>query len=251
MDKNSFINQFKSDLKILGVRSGGVLMVHPALRSFGYVPGGAKTVIDGLIQTVGESGTLLMPALSWENVTPENPVFNLTDTPSCVGMIAETFRCLPQTIRSMHPTHSVSAFGPLAVELTTTHQLDNTPCGPNSPFRKLPKYNAQILMLACGLAYNTSLHAIEELVNPPYLFEIPINYSLTDIDNITYEKEYIPHNFIGWQQRYDRVARVLKEPDLLTSQVVGTNSHLLEASSLWDISLNFIKQDPLYFVEQV
>jgi aminoglycoside 3-N-acetyltransferase len=251
MDKNSFINQFKSDLKQLGVRSGGILMVHPALRPFGFVPGGPQIIIESILQVIGESGTLLMPALSWENVTPENPVFNVSETPSCVGIIAETFRCLPQTIRSLHPTHSVSAFGPLAEELTSTHQLDNTPCGPNSPFRKLPIYNGQILMLACSLAYNTSLHAIEELINPPYLFETPINYSVTDVYKNTYDKTYIPHNFIGWVQRYDRVAMILKEPSLFSGQVVGTNSHLLEASSLWNISLNFLEQDPLYFIERM
>ena len=33
-------------------------------------------------------------------------------------------------------------------------------------------------MLGCGLRPNTSMHAIEELVEPPYLFGPPLSYQL-------------------------------------------------------------------------
>jgi aminoglycoside 3-N-acetyltransferase len=250
MFKTAFLNHFVSDLLALGVCPGGVLLVHPALRPFGYVPGGANTVIEGLLITLGEKGTLLMPALSWENVTPKNPIFDLNHTPSCVGIIAETFRLDPRTQRSLHPTHSVCGLGPLTETILANHSDDHTPCGTNSPFHQLPTLKGQILMLACGLIYNTSMHAIEEQVEPPYLYNPPILYTLIDENSHKSEKEYIPHNFRGWVQRYDRVANILSTPDLCSGLVVGTKSYLIEAQALWKAAFPVLAHDPLYFIDR-
>lgn len=251
MDETKFIKQFSEDLLILGVRSGGNLLVHPALRPFGHVPGGPHTIIKGLLSTIGSEGTLLMPALSWENVTPQNPVFDLENTPSCVGLIAETFRLNLDSIRSIHPTHSVCAVGPNAHKLLQDHWLDDTPCGPNSPFHKLQEVKSQILMLACDLHYNTSMHAIEELVEPPYLFDPPIFYTITDKDKNTYKKRYRPHNFRGWRQRYDRVENFLFKPHLRSGLVVGVNSYLIDVRKLWKESRRILHASPLYFIDRV
>ena len=82
------------NLLALGVRRGGVLLVHSSLRALGMVPGGPSTIILGLLETLGEQGTLLMPALSYAQVTPQNPYFDQRCTPSNVGAIPEAFRAM-------------------------------------------------------------------------------------------------------------------------------------------------------------
>lgn len=246
-----FLEQFTRDLLALGVRPGGVLMVHSALRPFGWVPGGAETIIQGLLSAIGSEGTLLMPALSYEHVTPEDPVFDVRYTPPCVGAIAEAFRRRARTRRSLHPTHSVCAVGPLTDELLIPHAQDSTPCGPHSPFHRLPQFDGQILMLACSLIYNTSLHAIEEMVIPPYLFNPPLEYQLTDEHGNTFRKMYTPHNFAGWSQRYERVSTILTEPALRCQPVRGVPSYLLEARDLWPAALAALEREPLFFVDEV
>ena len=151
--------QLRDDLLGLGLRPGGVVMVHSSLRALGQVSGGAETVIDGLLAALGPDGTLLMPALTYKHVTPDKPHFDALRTPSNVGIIPETFRRRRGTRRSVHPTHSVCGVGPLAALILDPHNADTTPCGPHSPFHSLPKYNGQILMLGCGLEPNTSMHA--------------------------------------------------------------------------------------------
>lgn len=247
---DAFVDKLVADLLALGVRPGGALLVHASLKSLGSVPGGAESVIRALLAALGKGGTLLMPALTYESVTPLNPVFIQNQTPSCIGIIPETFRLRPGTRRSLHPTHSVCAVGPLTEELLLPHAQDTTPCGPNSPFRRLPELNGQILMLGCGLEPNTSIHAIEEIVEPPYLFDPPLRYTLTDESGHTFEKEYIPHNFIGWQQRYERVAEILSEPALRAGRVYGAQAHLIEASGLWEAALGQLRGDALFFVEK-
>ena len=251
MNKTDFIDSFSANLRALGVRPGGVLLVHSSLKSMGNVPGGPETVIQGLVKTLGDAGTLLLPSLTYETVTRQKPVFDIRSTPSCVGAITEYFRTRPGTLRSLHPTHSVCAVGHRAEELLAEHALDSTPCGTHSPFRLLPEVRGQILMLGCGLRPNTSMHAIEELVIPPYLFNPPITYTLTNQYGKTYQKRYITLNFVSWLQRYDRVSEVLNRSSLHTGIIAGAKTYLIEARSLWKSALSTLKNDPFFFVERI
>lgn len=53
----------KQGLLDIGVHSGMILEVHSSLSSFGYVDGGADTVIEALKETVGKDGSIFMPSL--------------------------------------------------------------------------------------------------------------------------------------------------------------------------------------------
>jgi aminoglycoside 3-N-acetyltransferase len=246
------VNEVMSeDLLILGLRSGGVVMVHSSLKSFGWLPQGAEMVIQALLGALGEYGTLLMPALTYETVRSYNPIFDSRSTPVCVGTIPETFRTRPGTQRSMHPTHSVCGTGPLVDELLSPHIEDSTPCGSNSPFHRLPDFQGQILMLGCGLKPNTSMHAIEELVEPPYLFGKPLVYTLIDEEGHITQKEYIRHNFCGWEQRYDRVGKILDWPHLKFGKVGMAPAYLIEASALKAAALAAIRKEPYFFVDPI
>jgi len=246
-----YLSRLAHDLLALGVRPGGVLLVHSSLRSLGRSPGGAETVLQGLLAALGESGTLLLPALSYEHVVPSAPVFDVRQTPSNVGVIPETFRLRPGTRRSIHPTHSVCAVGPQTAALLEEHLEDHTPCGPHSPFHKLPQAGGQILMLGCGLEPNTSMHAIEEMVIPPYLFDPPLTYQLTLETGQAIAKTYTPHNFRGWRQRYDRIEPRLSAPGLRSGRVLAAQAYLIEAEALWQAGLAALKTDPLFFVEKM
>ncbi len=237
------------DLRALGVREGGVLLVHSSLRALGYVEGGPETVIQGLLGALGPEGALLMPALSYEHVTPEHPVFDVRHTPSNVGAIPEYFRTQPGTRRSVHPTHSVCAVGPRTGEMLDDHLLDDTPCGPHSPFHKLRDVNGQLLMLGCGLYANTSMHAIEELIEPPYLYAQPITYRLIHADGHVTTQIYRPHSFRHHEQRYDRVADVLGEPALHRGRALAAEVYLIDVPAMWDAALAALRRDPLYFVD--
>ena len=48
--KDDFMCAFHS----LGLEKGHTLMVHTSLSKFGYVCGGAQTIIEALLETVGE-----------------------------------------------------------------------------------------------------------------------------------------------------------------------------------------------------
>ncbi len=246
---NQIVPQIVEDLKALGVRPNGVLLVHASLRSLGPIAGGAESVIQSLRAALGDDGTLLLPGLSYKTVNTANPKFDVLATPSCVGALPEYFRLRPGTLRSLHPTHSVCGVGMRAQDLLSGHENDRTPCGPNSPFHKLPQVNGQILFLGCGLRPNTSMHAIEELSEPPYLFGDVLDYEMVDENGRVFTMPIRRHNFNGWIQRYDRVADIMST-GLKRGKVLQADCHLIEATELWTAVHQKRKEAPLFFVDQ-
>lgn len=53
-------------LREVGLEKGDAVMVHTSLKRMGYVCGGAQTVIEALMEVVGENGTIMMPTQSWK-----------------------------------------------------------------------------------------------------------------------------------------------------------------------------------------
>ena len=166
-----------SDLRRLGVRPGDCLMVHSSLASIGRVLGGAPEVVRALLDSIGDHGTLVMPAFSpevsdpagWTDTIPPAelararasvPAFDVDTTPTTMGLIPETFRRWPQTLRSTHPQVSVCARGPLAAMLVESHPLAWGQ-GAGSPFERLVKHDARLLLLGVGFNRATLLHFAE------------------------------------------------------------------------------------------
>lgn len=151
----------------IGLPRDGVLIVHCGFRGASRKGARAEAFIEGLLEHLRD-GTLLMPAMSWRIVTREKPFFDEIETPSHVGVVAETFRLAYASHRSIHPTHSVAAAGRLAREMTDGHQHGDTPCPPHSPFGRLKDVDAAILMFGVGFESCTAIHCAEEAVAPDF-----------------------------------------------------------------------------------
>lgn len=239
------------DLTVIGIHKGDTVLVHSSMKSLGgEVKGGYAAVIESLLTVLGPDGTLLMPALSYSTVTKENPFFSVNRTPSCVGKMTEAFRTMPGVLRSVHPTHSVCAYGKLAKELTGFHIQDRTPVGPNSPFRRLMAFEGKLLMLGCGLTYTTFMHAVEEEAGVPYCLSphsVDFECELSSGEKIT--TVHTPHNFAGVIQRYDRAADLLDGRDMIQGKIAAADCYLIDSNALWKKGLAKAKECPLYFVD--
>ena len=163
-------------LKNVGLQIGDTVMVHTSLSRIGYVCGGAQTVIEALIETVGVEGTIMMPTQSWKNLDPETgvhwdadeadwdkirenwPAYDKAITPTnTMGAVAEMFRSWPGAVRSDHPARSVAAWGKNAVYLTKNHDLSDI-FGDTSPIGKLYELDGKVLLIGVDHDKNTSLH---------------------------------------------------------------------------------------------
>jgi aminoglycoside 3-N-acetyltransferase len=234
-----------SDLKSLGVRPGGVLMVHSSLSSLGYVWGGAATVIQSLLEVLGPTGTLVMPTHSWDVMEAGCRVFHVRETKSCVGAITEEFRRMPGALRSVHPSHSIAAIGPLAAELVSGHETCSTPCGIGTPYEKICRTNGQVLFVGTTLDSNTIYHTIEAMAGLSYLMKSSAD-TFTIVDQAGEKKELtvwrhkagIPRRFSDWQDF------LTKEGVINAGKAGKARALLLEATTFLDMMLDRVRRDP-------
>lgn len=172
------------DFKKIGIKAGINLMVHSSLSQIGWVIGGAFTVVETLIELIGEEGTIVMPAATpyclhpsqwnddkipkeWFNKISENlPFFNIQNTPTTMGAIPETFRNWHGTFRSNHPVSSICARGKMANNLISKHSLPLSE-SINTPYEKVYNNDFKILLLGVGFNRCTMLHFGESLSNNP------------------------------------------------------------------------------------
>lgn len=172
-------------LRSIGLQRGDSVMVHTSLGKIGYVCGGAQAVIEALIETVGDTGTIMMPTQLWKNLDPETgvhwdadeddwdiirenwPAYDKDITPTnTMGAVAEMFRSWPGAVRSDHPARSVAAWGKNAVYLTEKHDLSDI-FGKTSPIGKLYELDGKVLLIGVDYDKNTSLHLADVLAEYP------------------------------------------------------------------------------------
>lgn len=77
------------ELQKIGLQKGMEIEVHSSLSSFGYIEGGADTVIEALMECVGENGGIFMPALCL------SPELKLTEADKSMG-ITSKIKVLPE-----------------------------------------------------------------------------------------------------------------------------------------------------------
>lgn len=170
----------KEDLKKgfeeLGIKEGDNVIVHISLGSLGFVCGGAQIVIEALLETLTDRGTLLMPTQSWKNSDPEAgvhweepiewwqlirenwPAYDKDITPTnTMGAVAEMLRKWPEAKRSTHPARSFAAKGANAEYLIKDHDLCDI-FGEGSPIGKLYAIDGKVLLIGVGHDKNTSIH---------------------------------------------------------------------------------------------
>ena len=242
----------REDLAKIGVRPGDTLVVHSSMKSMGYVDGGPECVIAALTDALGEAGTLMFPTFTFDT-SYKDSFYSNKDTPSCVGLLSETFRKQEGVYRTNHPTHSVALRGRLVEVLTEGELLDDTPMGIHSPYRKLAALGAKILMLGCTMSHNSFMHALEEDAGVEYALRGHQTYTVVDADGNTFFRSIRRHNFARPErsiaQRYDRTLSVLEEGDYRQGEIHGAAAVLLDCAVLKKKALQKMKADPTYFID--
>ena len=176
-----------TELHALGLMSGDVVLVHSSTSSVGFVAGGPQAIVQALLDTVGEHGTVVVPTHTSENSDPatwqnppvpeswwsvirgQSPGFDPSITPASrwMGILPETIRTWPGALRSDHPQVSFAALGAQAAVVTQGHRLDDA-LGDSSPLGAIYRLDGKVLMLGVGYDTNTSLHLAEwRQLKPP------------------------------------------------------------------------------------
>jgi aminoglycoside 3-N-acetyltransferase len=179
-------------------RNFEILMVHSSFD--GFLPmyqGSAKDLVGALIEFCGPERTLAMPSFVMGGRTYDASEyfrarpFDVRHTPTEMGLVAEIFRRMPSVLRSLHPTASVCALGPLAKEVIAGHHLSRTGLSPDSPFGVMTRRPTAILGLGveyyrCLTHAHTAAHCTEDAF-PVKFAARSTQVTLIDYDGSRYE----------------------------------------------------------------
>lgn len=177
--------RLKSGLTKMGIVESDTLMVHVNFSPENGFQGTPLDLVNALAELVGEKGNLLMVSIPFRGAAYDylalNKPFNVKKTISMMGLVTEMFRRREGTLRSLHPTHPVLAFGKDAQWLVAEHDRCLYPCGPGSPFDKFRQLKSKILFFDVSFGAITFFHYVEDLLKdrlpfPVYderLFSVP------------------------------------------------------------------------------
>ena len=225
-----------------------ILMVHASYQDMlpMYADSPAK-LVEALVQFCQKYDiTLAMPAFFFGRNTDNHiefyqahPKFNSQRTPSKMGLISEMFRRTDNVVRSLHPSHSVCALGPLANQIIRTHHTCGTTFGEGSPFGVMAKYNTKIIGL--GVKYFrclTQVHTAEDILKEHFpvqaaVVAIPVKMMIKQDESGIIEYHY--RTFPGKVRDATVLRKLLKTEELVEWSFHGTPLFYTTAKRVTDV----------------
>jgi aminoglycoside 3-N-acetyltransferase len=199
LSESHFTEILTGDLRL---QSGDVVFVHSSLDQLNLdFP--FYRILTLLRNVIGPDGTMLFPTYPNHRISSyeyllQGRTFDVRRTPSYAGLLTEFARKQPAAVRSLHPTKSVCAIGPLARELTSTHQNSRYPYDSGSPFYKLTEHQGKIVGLGVWTSRLSFAYCVDDAMKddfpaPVYhdrVFAVPC----IDYDGQTQIVETLAHN---------------------------------------------------------
>lgn len=182
--RNWWVNAFfrydgealKAGLRSMGIEAADTLLVHANFPPDSGFQGTPHDLVTALIELVGEQGTLMMVSQPFRGYAYDhlalNKTFDVRKTVSMMGLVTEMFRRTSGTVRSLHPTHPVLAYGKNSQSIVADHEKCLFPCGSGTPFEKFRKLDGKILFFDVGSGANTFFHHVEDILKDRLSFPI-------------------------------------------------------------------------------
>ena len=207
-------------LESLEIRRDDVVTIHSSLREVGPIAGGADGLIDALKDYLCD-GLLLIPTHTWANVNAANPHFDVRSTVPCIGTLAKVAAFRPDGVRTLHPTHSMAAFGKNAREYIQGEEKSATPAPVGGALSRLYELNGKVLLVGVGHERNTYLHSIDERIDQPNRLA-PSGFAVDITDwngNVLHNTDFHPHRTEGISCGLSEYYRNYKRPLDVTGAV--------------------------------
>jgi aminoglycoside N3'-acetyltransferase len=231
-----------AQLRALGVKPGGVLLVHTSFRAVRPVEGGPAGLIAALRDALGPAGTLVMPSWCTSADEPFDP--KTTRAAPDLGAVADCFRRQPGVLRTEH-IFAFSAAGPHAAAIVAD-PLPIPPHIPASPVGRVHELDGQVLLLGVGHENNTTLHLAELLAGVPYRLSKTIRVERAGrIEQIDYgENDHCCARFAlldNWLSARGQQAE---------GSVGHAPARLMRAQDLVAVAVERLKAEPLLFLHE-
>ena len=241
------VEDLKNDLSSAGIVAGDTVLIHSSMKKIGNVENRADGVFSSLMQTVTKKGLLLFPTFSDKFVTDAEPDFNVKTSPAWTGILPELFRQRDDVIRSVHPFHSLTAWGDDAADFTAGHERFETAFDPQSPWGRLLERNGKVLLLGVDLTSATFLHPVEQWCNVPILSKEPVLRYIVD-ENGNKTPRTIYWHAGAHSENYFRAEEILlKQGAMKPFRFGGADSFVMDCRKTLEVMTPVLKQNPDFF----
>ncbi len=165
--------EIEQGFRKIGLKSSQVVLVHSAMRTCGYIEGGAGSVVGAFLEVLGSRGTLVTPTFTFCHEAEDDPIIDPLRDPSEMGIITETVRLHPEARRNTAYRHSFAAVGRRREPIT---QVDPSLSSFDlrSAFGVMLALDTQIVLLGMPYSTSTSHHFAEWICEVPYRHLIPL-----------------------------------------------------------------------------
>ena len=195
--EEDLIKQFPS----LGINPGDKIVVNSSMSKIGVLANGATTFINALKEYITPDGLIVMPTYPHRNSYEylENYIiFDVNETPSQNGALTECFRKSENVFRSIHPTHSLAAWGKNAKELMSGHEFSKSMYDKNSPYKKILDINVKSFLIGVNFDHMIMIRVIDDLYESypinPYIENIIYHVTVKGYDGEFIEMETVCHD---------------------------------------------------------
>ncbi|MDF1815516.1 MAG: AAC(3) family N-acetyltransferase [Verrucomicrobiales bacterium] len=225
----------------------GALGIHESRSKEGCLSG----MLTSLVNTVAESGTIIVPTHSF-SLCNSTEVFDCLSTPSERGPFTEYVRGHASSVRQFHPFASLSAFGSRAFQIcsdTTRHAY-----GPNTPFDRLLDLDAWGVSVGMEARLTCSIvHHFEQLMAVPYRYTKEFIHPVCRDGETRGEPFYLFVCYQGCEIARDRNRKLFEALEMrggLKSVSLGAGEvHAYRLRALWDVAKEMMSKDIYNWLE--
>ena len=251
----------------VGVKKGDTLLVHSSLSACGHIVGGAKTIIEVIIEAIGPDGNFFVPTFQrsecylnginkrWDH-RPSDCRDRASEAVRWVGVLPlEFMRLYPDAPRGLHISHSWAGWGPRAAEVLSHQAEDEPPFSDSSCPMIVKDMGGRILLFGSPVGHMSFVHCFETHFDLPGLGPSYYDVRLPD-GTITWK--FVPKGLPGPREFYskDENARFFREAVARGLEIRRTTLgvgelKLIDCRQFWEIGSALVAEDPRIIIGDV
>ncbi|HKC63444.1 MAG TPA: AAC(3) family N-acetyltransferase [Pyrinomonadaceae bacterium] len=244
----------------LGLKTNDVVYVHSSVDRL-HLAFPFYRILSLIREVIGAGGTVLFPTypnlrISSYEYLLRGERFDVRRTPSYTGLLNEFARRQRGALRSLHPTKSVCAAGPLAIELTATHQFSPYPYDVCSPYYKLIEKGAKIVGLGVSTRNLSFVYCVDDAMKDSFpvkvyhdhIFEVEcVNYEgrVERVRTYAHNMQKIVHDVPGFMKTH------IPAEACRDMVIKGANFFRADAPKLFELMLALAKKGVTVYAPSV
>ena len=230
--------------KVIG--KGDHVLVHCSLKLMGNFVNGINSIIKSLIETVGDSGTIIM--ITHTFAFAKTKKFSI-DTPSEAGILSEFFRKYPNVKRSCVPMVSFCAIGRLADYFT---QPFNSHLDESATLSRLLLMDGKILLMGIGYERCTLFHLSEERLSSSHNYYKNFQGDLYENGKFLkpISQRYFVRKDLNLKKNGANIQTIFESKNLFLKAPLGKGYlKSFKARDFDKVCMNELKKNPDFFLE--